>query len=232
MNFDIIARVAQRKINDAIEEGAFDNLPGKGQPVSLDDDTVTPPHLRVANKVLKNAGVLPDWVQTLKDLQAEREEVGRFRAKLEAENRKRRVALEKAPSTHVAVRQFAEWHVKSRAEYHRRLKSANDLILKLSLMAPSTVQPPNPFRIALEMETFDAAFPPLPQQSQLVIEAPTPERVSTLRGAALECYDGGKGGGPIGEWLKKSRFFRPHSRDEISAGQETHSEDIRNSDAP
>ena len=181
MNLDIIARVAERKISDAIEEGVFENLPGKGQPVKLDEDPVTPAHLRAANKVLKNAGVLPDWVQTLKDLQAERGEVAAYRAKLEAENRKRRVNLEKAPSTHVAVRQFAEWHVKSRTEYHRRLKSANDLILKLSLLAPTTVQPPNPFRIKEEMASFDEAFPALPQQSEIVVEAPKTEKVSHLK---------------------------------------------------
>ena len=96
MNLDIIGRVAEKKIVEAMEEGAFDNLPGKGQPVAMDDDPMTPPHLRAANKVLKNAGVLPDWVQTLKDLQAERKEVAAYRAKLEAENRKRRINLETA----------------------------------------------------------------------------------------------------------------------------------------
>ncbi len=232
MNFDIIARVAQRKINDAMEEGAFDNLPGRGQPVALDEDTVTPPHLRAANKVLKNAGVLPDWVQALKDLEAERGEVSRFRARLEAENRKRRIALENAPAPHAAARQFAEWRVKSRAEYHRRLKSANDLILKLSLLAPTTVQPPNPYRIALEMAAFDEAFPPLPQQNEIMIETPAPEKASHLKSAARERYDGGRGGGPVGEWLKKSRFFRPNSCEEVQTAQETHTEDIRNSDAP
>lgn len=227
MNLDIIARVAERKINDAMEEGAFENLPGKGQPVTLDEDPVTPPHLRAANKVLKNAGVLPDWVQTLKDLQAERADVAKYRAKLEAENRKLRGPIENAPAHHTAVRQFAEWHAKSRAEYHRRLKSANDLILKLSLLAPTTVQPPNPFRIKEEMAAFDEAFPPLPQQSEIVIEAPRTEKVSHLKGAARERYDGGKGGGPVGEWLKVTRWFRPDSRDEIAAAQETHAEDER-----
>lgn len=55
--------IAERKIQEALEEGAFDDLPGKGQPLNLKDDPNTPPHLRLANRILKNANVPPDWVQ-------------------------------------------------------------------------------------------------------------------------------------------------------------------------
>src|SRR2546421_7385731 len=58
-----IERVSERKIQEAIEAGALDNLPGMGKPLDLDDDPLTPPHLRLANRILKNANVLPDWVQ-------------------------------------------------------------------------------------------------------------------------------------------------------------------------
>ena len=57
MSFFDTGRIAERKIQEAIEEGAFDDLPGKGQPIDLDDDPMTPPHLRLSNRVLKNAGV-------------------------------------------------------------------------------------------------------------------------------------------------------------------------------
>ena len=231
MNLDIIGRVAERKINEAIEEGAFANLPGKGQPLVFDDDPATPPHLRMANKVLKNAGVLPEWVQALKDLETERREVLARREKLQAENRKRRAHLENVSASHVGARQFAEWHTKSRADYLRRLKSANNTILKLSLLAPTTVQPPSPFRIADEMEAFDRNFPPLPQQAEIETAAPQEEKRSVLRSAARERYENG-GGGPVGEWLRKARLLRPGSRDEIQTAQETHSEDLRISDAP
>ena len=49
MNPDIIAEVAEREIREAIEEGKFDNLPGKGKSIVFDDDPMTPPHLRMAN---------------------------------------------------------------------------------------------------------------------------------------------------------------------------------------
>lgn len=65
--------VAERRIVDAMNEGVFDNLPGKGKPLSLDDDLSVPAHLRVQAKVLKNAGGVPEWIQTEKDWLRERE---------------------------------------------------------------------------------------------------------------------------------------------------------------
>ena len=35
---EVIARVAERKIQEAIEEGKFDNLPGKGKPIVFEED--------------------------------------------------------------------------------------------------------------------------------------------------------------------------------------------------
>jgi hypothetical protein len=53
-----IALVAENKIQAAYEDGAFDHLPGKGQPLALEDDSHLPPELRMAYKILKNSGHL------------------------------------------------------------------------------------------------------------------------------------------------------------------------------
>lgn len=44
---------------EALERGDFDNLPGAGRPLLLDDDSHIPESLRMAYRVMKNAGVLP-----------------------------------------------------------------------------------------------------------------------------------------------------------------------------
>lgn len=54
-----LSRLAEEKIKQAIAEGEFDNLPGHGQPLELEDLSEIPEHLRMAFKILKNAGVLP-----------------------------------------------------------------------------------------------------------------------------------------------------------------------------
>ena len=55
----LFERIAEERIRDAMEEGLFDNLPGKGKPLNLDDDSGVPEDLRLAYKVLKNANCLP-----------------------------------------------------------------------------------------------------------------------------------------------------------------------------
>jgi hypothetical protein len=51
--------IVERKIADAIARGEFDHLPGAGKPLALDDDALVPEELRVAHRILKNAGYVP-----------------------------------------------------------------------------------------------------------------------------------------------------------------------------
>ena len=63
--FDVIA---ERRILEACARGDFDDLPGTGRPLELDDDRLVPEDLRMAYRILKNAGYVPPEVQTLKDI--------------------------------------------------------------------------------------------------------------------------------------------------------------------
>ena len=57
----LIDRLAEQRIREAQARGEFDDLPGAGRPLVLDDDTAVPESLRAAYRVLKNAGYLaPD----------------------------------------------------------------------------------------------------------------------------------------------------------------------------
>ena len=53
---DFMKRIAEDRIRAAQDEGVFDNLPGKGKPLQLDDDSGIPEDMRLAFKILKNAG--------------------------------------------------------------------------------------------------------------------------------------------------------------------------------
>ena len=63
-----MARQAERRIQEAQKEGAFDHLPGEGRPLELEDDSAVPAELRMAYKVLKNAGYLPPELQDRKEI--------------------------------------------------------------------------------------------------------------------------------------------------------------------
>lgn len=50
---------AERHIRDAQIKGDFDNLPGSGEPLELEDDSHIAHELRAGYRLLKNAGCLP-----------------------------------------------------------------------------------------------------------------------------------------------------------------------------
>lgn len=67
LSLAFIETLAEERIRAALENGEFDDLPGRGRPLDLEDDAHVPPELKMAWRVLKNAGCLPP------ELEAERE---------------------------------------------------------------------------------------------------------------------------------------------------------------
>lgn len=63
-------QVAEQRILEAMEKGEFDDLEGAGKPLDLDDNSMVPPELRMAYRILKNAGYLPPELEARKELQA------------------------------------------------------------------------------------------------------------------------------------------------------------------
>ncbi len=61
-------RLADRKIRDAMAAGEFDDLPGRGQTIDLEDYFATPEHLRMAHSILKSAGCLPEEVELINEI--------------------------------------------------------------------------------------------------------------------------------------------------------------------
>ncbi|MBW2107701.1 MAG: DUF1992 domain-containing protein [Deltaproteobacteria bacterium] len=61
-------KIAERRIREAIDNGALDDLPGAGKPLVLEDDSHVPEDLRVAYKILKNAGFVPPEISLRKEI--------------------------------------------------------------------------------------------------------------------------------------------------------------------
>ena len=64
----LFQRIAEQRILEAQRKGEFDDLPGKGKPLELEDLSWVPDDLRISYKVLKNARVLPPEAELLKDI--------------------------------------------------------------------------------------------------------------------------------------------------------------------
>lgn len=65
MSFD---RIVEALIKEAQERGEFDNLPGTGKPIDLNTYFEMPEDIRVAQSVLKNAGMTSPEVHLLKEI--------------------------------------------------------------------------------------------------------------------------------------------------------------------
>lgn len=63
-----LQRIVEERIREAQEKGEFDNLPGRGQPLELEDDSRVPEDLRLAYKILKNAECLPPELHLKKEI--------------------------------------------------------------------------------------------------------------------------------------------------------------------
>lgn len=62
--------LAESRIREAMERGDFDDLPGAGTPLPLEEDGFIPEEMRMAYKILKNAGYIPPEVELRRDINA------------------------------------------------------------------------------------------------------------------------------------------------------------------
>lgn len=88
----MLSWLADQMIEEAMKRGEFDDLPGKGKPLELEDLSHVPEELRSAYKLMKNANIMPEELTlrqemlTLSDLIAacqQDEERLRLRKKLD-----------------------------------------------------------------------------------------------------------------------------------------------------
>jgi hypothetical protein len=70
-----LEKLIDKMIREAIDEGEFDDLEGAGKPVDLSSYFSVPEDLRAGHSVLKNAGVIPEEAQLLKEAQTLRQEL-------------------------------------------------------------------------------------------------------------------------------------------------------------
>ena len=66
--FEAFDKIAEKKIREAMDNGEFDDLPGKGKPLQLEDDRHLPQDIRLAHKILKNADCLPPELEIRKEI--------------------------------------------------------------------------------------------------------------------------------------------------------------------
>jgi hypothetical protein len=65
---DLFHIIAEEKIKQAIKDGELDRLPGMGKSIKLDDLSSIPEELRMAYRIMKNAGYTEEETDLRKEL--------------------------------------------------------------------------------------------------------------------------------------------------------------------
>lgn len=129
--------LVERQIREAMEAGAFDDLPHTGKPLPLDDDSAAG-DLAMAHRMLRNAGIAPPWIESDK-------EARRLLAELAH-------VIERAPRTSSLSRG------QERANLARIVDDANRAIARVNAEAPTARQHRRPLDPAAELERLERAF--------------------------------------------------------------------------
>jgi hypothetical protein len=176
--------VADRKIRDAQEEGAFDNLPGKGKPLNLELDLQIPPELRAAYRIMKDAQVLPEWIQLDKEIRQRQEQ---WERRLQNYATSRAEALERRPTRHSAGYDLDVDRARERFLYRAAegLREINRMIDRLNLVVPTPSRQRFRIDIPERMQALEEQFPRLSRKAtgaegswrRLFEEAPQPVRL-------------------------------------------------------
>ncbi|MEN3001137.1 MAG: DUF1992 domain-containing protein [Armatimonadota bacterium] len=146
----VIEIIAERKIEEAMQEGKFDNLPGKGKPLPMDEEWFVPPEMRPAVRLLKSAGVLPDWLEYARQIEEVRAECQRCWQRAEREYP--RICQQ-------PLERYTLWLEQRITELRTLMERVNQLILVYNCCAPATANPQIPYRVQIELQRFRACFP-------------------------------------------------------------------------
>ena len=76
-----------------MDRGEFDDLPGKGQPLDLSEDPFERPEMRMANRVLRNAGIAPAEVSLRRELTELKENLRNSKSEIERAEIAREIKL-------------------------------------------------------------------------------------------------------------------------------------------
>jgi DnaJ family protein C protein 28 len=63
----------EEHLRKAIEEGKFDNLPGKGKPLRIEENPNTDPDWELAYHMIKESGFSLPWIVTIREIEIDLE---------------------------------------------------------------------------------------------------------------------------------------------------------------
>jgi DnaJ family protein C protein 28 len=120
----------EEQIRRAMQEGKFDNLPGKGKPLPVEENPFEDPEWRMAYHMLRSSGYTLPWIELRNEIEAEAKAAAQDLAR--AWNWRQEALQRSAPPGSVE----AEW-LRAVARFKARIESVNGQIFTYNLQIPS-----------------------------------------------------------------------------------------------
>ena len=162
MSDDPLAGI-RRRVDDVLEQavadGEFDDLPGVGKPLSLDQTPHVPADMRTAYRLLNDAGMAPDWIELGRRIRHEIDGVHSFVRAHHDRVQSARQALLESPAGEFAdrFRRITRLHRDARIPLQRRLLRIGGMIKTYDVLAPGRIGP-IAFRRDAALAGFDACW--------------------------------------------------------------------------
>ncbi len=156
-------RIAERRIQEGIEAGVFDNLEGQGKPLQIEDNPFVPKDLRAAFKVLENSGYAPDWMTVAQEIDAD---LATLRRRADDHFTYLKARLAQIGTDPYAVKRLRlevdrlkSQHRRAAAQHSQAIVELNKKIALFNQMVPIASLFKVPLSLELEMEKYEARVP-------------------------------------------------------------------------
>ncbi len=127
-----------KQIKEAMDRGEFANLPGRGKPLKLDTNPYLTPQARMVNRLLKENGFAPRWVELEKEIKQEKAQLERVLINLKARRERLAAIVQQYPHRRGAIsRTFEQERARALAQYSEKLENLNRKVQRVNLLMPT-----------------------------------------------------------------------------------------------
>ncbi len=127
-------RIVDELVSEAIGDGDVSHLPGAGEKLPAAENSNTPSEWRLAFKIMREQGVLPEWITAGKALAAQEEKL-RQRIKTRAARYQRELKATRSKPT-VQAQCKKRWQT-YQADYREQVERYNRELLLYNLKLPA-----------------------------------------------------------------------------------------------
>ncbi len=151
----------EKRIREAQEQGKFRNLKGEGAALHQEDNPFEDPEMRIAYKVMSNAGFAPAWVELMKEIDAETARAERIWADYRAHRKTQTNNIHRGTVARFAelVAEVDAARDRALARLQKRWEEINKKINYLNATVPVEGLKRSPLRIDRQREKFEWEFP-------------------------------------------------------------------------